>query len=730
MPIFGDTKIISLNQIISYYTKWIEKWYGYDFFISYRHAGAGAYADELHQALTTQDKPLRPFLDLEPDGFRVGGDLAAETVRAAGLASALVVLVEASLLDASSVYVPKEVELFATQNKLIVPVDLDGTLERLRTSPDQFASLPAHNRKMFAILLDRISMSDRTTTPSLELLKKLSGAIGSVNVARRRTRFYAALASLLALLTFLASLFWITARQQRLAAQKSARIERAQRCAAQSQLVAAQNPRLALLLAAESAQSTAGHEKEMQAETTAALSIASGLSSGYSWEVNHNLPDVSSGFDFDWDPASNTLLTSGMNGQLIEWRFTNGFPPSADTLLDLRLKRLEPLTFSAPGIPDLDIKHVHDNYLILERDTGRGRPDLLLSVRKRPDLPLRHLYSAESGSGAIFVNPSSGGRWIYIYKVSVPYGVLVDLANLEKPVSKRVASGASSFVGFSPSDHFLLTHSFASGTLQLTDVHSGVVDSLTGVGWAEMGRRHLHIWRRDSTFQRFAFSDQAWKKEETSWRVPYELGMSFTINEQETLVAFGRPEIPLLDYTQAKPEIRSLLPATQMRSFPSSLTFGGNDRWLLLSDAGIITLIDLEAAIAKDEIPPRYSIQTYDGGGGLSAFSRRTGSKRWLSVQSSSGGALLLDLLADKPLQAARHFPKIFNNATLVSPDGRWLFGRNSNSLGVWPLRHEDMLSLCKHLYPEGFTQEEWDTYFPNEPFRNTFRGVEELSFR
>jgi WD40 repeat protein len=165
--------------------------YGFDLFVSYRHKASSPYAEELKRRLQSGRSALQVFLDRSEDGFTSGTTLSADTRRAIRSSTALVVLVERSVFAADSNHVPVEVAGFNERGKLIIPVDLDGCLERSRTDPDFRQSLAVGDagRVMLDTLLERLAVSDvyrGGSTPSAEVESKLRLACQSMTRTARR----------------------------------------------------------------------------------------------------------------------------------------------------------------------------------------------------------------------------------------------------------------------------------------------------------------------------------------------------------------------------------------------------------------------------------------------------------------------------------------------------------------------------------------------------------------
>lgn len=94
--------------------------YGYDYFISYAHAGGDTYPIALKDALEAQG--FRVFIDLEE--FGVGANLPSETVRRIRMSSKLIVIGNEAAYN--SKWVPREVETALSFSKPVILIDING----------------------------------------------------------------------------------------------------------------------------------------------------------------------------------------------------------------------------------------------------------------------------------------------------------------------------------------------------------------------------------------------------------------------------------------------------------------------------------------------------------------------------------------------------------------------------------------------------------------------------
>jgi WD40 repeat protein len=56
-----------------------------------------------------------------------------------------------------------------------------------------------------------------------------------------------------------------------------------------------------------------------------------------------------------------------------------------------------------------------------------------------------------------------------------------------------------------------------------------------------------------------------------------------------------------------------------------------------------------------------------------------------------------------------------------ISPDNRWLAtGSDDSTARLWLLQVNDLIDLARVTVGRNFTPEEWELYFPGEPYRKT----------
>lgn len=228
-------------------TRTLAEWlWGYDCFLSHRHAAAHTYATALRGALgqTPPDPRLCAFQDRSPDGFRAGGSYDSEARRAVRASTVLVVLVEESVFASDSEYVPDEVARFYKRGKNIISIDLDGSLGRAKEDPAFRRNLPGSKASAdtLDLLLERIWIDepDRSArVPSPEVVTKLKGSLHSETKTVHRMRLLTAVLIVLAVLLGWALVSQIDARRSEWESWRSS--ARSQSSLAESLALSAKN---------------------------------------------------------------------------------------------------------------------------------------------------------------------------------------------------------------------------------------------------------------------------------------------------------------------------------------------------------------------------------------------------------------------------------------------------------------------------------------------------------
>jgi len=141
--------------------RFLDRILGFDFFISYAHADAPGYAEQLNEHL--RGKRFKPFLDKQV--YVAGDDLNKETLRRVQASSKLIVIIGPRALE--SRWVLEEVKAAIAANRPVIAIDLLGDLNN-REEESELARL----------LCDRIHIQEvagiEASQPSNETLDRLT----------------------------------------------------------------------------------------------------------------------------------------------------------------------------------------------------------------------------------------------------------------------------------------------------------------------------------------------------------------------------------------------------------------------------------------------------------------------------------------------------------------------------------------------------------------------------
>jgi hypothetical protein len=105
--------------------------FGFDYFIAYRHDSREGYARGLADRLGRREKPLRCFVAGGAEGL--AGRLGEQLERAKRSSIALLVLCDVRTCE--SAWICSEISHFDENNRLVIPIDLDGSLARSLRDP-------------------------------------------------------------------------------------------------------------------------------------------------------------------------------------------------------------------------------------------------------------------------------------------------------------------------------------------------------------------------------------------------------------------------------------------------------------------------------------------------------------------------------------------------------------------------------------------------------------------
>ena len=208
---------------------------GYDVFISYTWNGGRLYAEKLADKLRV--KGYRCFLDSAE--YQVGDDLNRDARRAVSWSSALAIVVTKTAL--CSKHVRKEIDLFDSVDKPVVPIDVDNTMYQKMVGEDGEVSYTVspiikqvinnatvEDREKIQSTFTAISRENKlqineenSSEPSESTVNLLSQRFDFTRKVLRRLRFIAATSAILIVLTILSIVSRNEAQNQRVIAESA-----------------------------------------------------------------------------------------------------------------------------------------------------------------------------------------------------------------------------------------------------------------------------------------------------------------------------------------------------------------------------------------------------------------------------------------------------------------------------------------------------------------------------
>lgn len=212
--------------------------FGYDFFISYKHADGAVYPRSLASRLGTEG--YRVFLDERE--YVPGDPLTQATKRRVRMSLYLIVIARPGAMSRSE-WVVREVEVSLQAGGTPLVVDVDGAFERTIGDTDDERRRAASLR---SLLNDRLRIREPSGCPadsiydgtaSDHVIAELKRAFRSTRQEVRRTRVFGAAAAVFALVSVIAVMFGIQSTRARRAAENEAARARAGELAAQARLV-------------------------------------------------------------------------------------------------------------------------------------------------------------------------------------------------------------------------------------------------------------------------------------------------------------------------------------------------------------------------------------------------------------------------------------------------------------------------------------------------------------
>lgn len=214
--------------------------FGYDFFISYSHGDAKAYAIQLHEVLVGLG--YRVFIDDKE--LHAGQELTPAITAALRRSSALIAIVSPGAVEQST-WVEKEVRLFSETMRTVIAISLRSDLAYYATSSILLELLGERLRVTEAAAGD-------TVQPSQQTVSQLAKALKGPRIERRRTYALMGTSLVFAALAALSIWFGIGEQASRMRAESeaiAARKETASRYAVEAKAALGSRPEEAMELA-------------------------------------------------------------------------------------------------------------------------------------------------------------------------------------------------------------------------------------------------------------------------------------------------------------------------------------------------------------------------------------------------------------------------------------------------------------------------------------------------
>lgn len=643
----------------------IDAIFGFDFFISYRHADGRRYARKLCEEL--EKHGFECFLDTSK--YRMGDDWKKIGYWTLRRTSCLVLVGSPGALESKPVL--REVKIFRGFGKRIVPIDFEGSLDPSLPSP-LLAYLPAE------ILRLHETRNQLGIGPTDPVIKKLRDDFKGVRQDQWRIRVLGIVSILFGVIAAIAIYAGIIASQQRDLANFRTRNVTARLLAAESRSALEQYPQRSVLLAVEALRANHRDEPHVLAAEQAlrdALAEMDGLGL-----VGHNekVTAVTITSDGRW------AVSAGWDGTIRVWDLQAG--DYRQQKIVFRHERGQPIEF-------LEVSD--DNQWLYNLYRGR-------LYRRRFDLtdPLTPPVVFGGNINDVEISPNgnwcvTGGWKTQLWDLQRPdfHKSPIDLKGHDEEVVAVAFSGDGRQVVTADKKGKVLIWNVAATrpakSLQTLDAAPRL--ELNSVAFSNDGRwlatgdvdGELRLWSRES-------ETSEWSPVEIEGHRYSLTQLAFT-GDSTRLISGGkdnRVRVLTLPNGETEPSTDVL---TGHSGFVTSFVIGPEDRWLATtSQDGTIRLWDLQARA------PSESARTLVGHDGWVQGIATDPHGRWLITASWDGTARLWEMIpdvkTDYPL-AFRCDVGSFKSAAL-SPRSRYLiafgelpgsfFGGGDGTIRIW----------------------------------------------
>ena len=217
--------------------------WGYDYFISYKHADGPGYPTGLAGRL--REAGYRVFID--STGYSAGDELNRGTRRRVRMSSYLLLVARRGAMSRSD-WVIKEVRVSIAADKTPIVIDIDGafdgTVGQSEEERDRVSALRELLRHRLRVAESTSSPADQIFDgpPTEHVVRELQRSFKGHRQDTRRARIFGAAAIAFALLSIAAVYSAVIARKQRLTAERNALISRANQLAAEADFAITDQP--------------------------------------------------------------------------------------------------------------------------------------------------------------------------------------------------------------------------------------------------------------------------------------------------------------------------------------------------------------------------------------------------------------------------------------------------------------------------------------------------------
>jgi WD40 repeat protein len=154
-----------------------------------------------------------------------------------------------------------------------------------------------------------------------------------------------------------------------------------------------------------------------------------------------------------------------------------------------------------------------------------------------------------------------------------------------------------------------------------------------------------------------------------------------------------------------------------------SVAFSPDSRWLVTGSGDLTARVwDLKAG---DPSKNSRVLRGHEGQVARVVFSR---DGRWLVTGGTDGTARIWDMAAADPTETSVvvRNPDSFSHTLVIDPNGHWFADASyQGTIRLWTLRTDDLQKSVRRAAGRNLRLDEWESYFPGEPYRKMFDDLE-----